>query len=167
MHFAMVFIGGADDCEALAYAWRMAGHPDIRLTIIRINQRKKEVKTSSDDNDDSYDEEILKALANTGMEEKLDSLHLDDFRLKSMNVGRRHGNMSSSSKIFCFSDSDELGIVGDAVASSSFMACTSILVVQQGPFNLDEQDAREEMRDVENSLEQDMAAFVKTKNPLI
>ncbi|KAM1369453.1 hypothetical protein ACFX2I_039932 [Malus domestica] len=145
----------------------MAGHPDIRLTIIRINQRKKEVKTSSDDNDDSYDEEILKALANTGMEEKLDSLHLDDFRLKSMNVGRRHGNMSSSSKIFYFSDSDELGIVGDAVASSSFMACTSILVVQQGPFNLDEQDAQEEMRDVENSLEQDMAAFVKTKNPLI
>lgn len=34
-HFAMVFIGGTDDCEALAYAWRMAGHPDVRLTNAR------------------------------------------------------------------------------------------------------------------------------------
>lgn len=157
------------------------------------------MKTPTDDNDDSYDDEILKALANTGMEEKLDSLHLDDLRLKSMNgpsielvkkmltswvetlklintmenqydlyiVGRRHGDMSASSKILYFSDSDELGIVRDALVSSSFMACTSILVVQQGPFNLDGQDAREEMRDVENSLEQDMAAFIKTKIPLI
>ncbi|KAM1157829.1 hypothetical protein ACFX15_027875 [Malus domestica] len=84
-HFAMVFIGGTDDREALMYAWRMAGHPNVRLTVIRINFYKKEVQTSMDDNKDSYDDGILKAMASTGMEEKLDHLYLDDFRLKSMN----------------------------------------------------------------------------------
>ncbi|KAM1815144.1 hypothetical protein ACFX11_028727 [Malus domestica] len=63
----------------------MAGHPNVRLTVIRINFRKKEVQTSMDDNKYSYDDGILKAMASTGMEEKLDHLYLDDFRLKSMN----------------------------------------------------------------------------------
>ncbi|KAM1157828.1 hypothetical protein ACFX15_027874 [Malus domestica] len=58
-------------------------------------------------------------------------------------VGRRRGDMSPSSKLLYFSDSDELGIVGDALVSSSFLACTSILVVQQGPFYLEEQDVEE------------------------
>ncbi|KAB2627389.1 cation/H(+) antiporter 15-like [Pyrus ussuriensis x Pyrus communis] len=173
-HFAMVFIGGTDDHEALTYAWRMPGHPHIRLTVIRINYRKKEVQISMDENKDGYDDGILKAMARTGMEEKLDHLYLDDFRLKSMNdpsikleekmltgwvetlklinsmeseydmyiVGRRHGDMSPSLKLLYFSDSDELGIVGDALVSSSFLACTSILVVQQSPFYLDEQVTR-------------------------
>ncbi|KAF7849109.1 hypothetical protein BT93_L1238 [Corymbia citriodora subsp. variegata] len=33
---AMLFVGGHDDREALAYAWRMAGHPSINLTVVRF-----------------------------------------------------------------------------------------------------------------------------------
>jgi hypothetical protein len=35
-HFCMLFIGSGDDREALAYAWRMAGHPRISLTVVRF-----------------------------------------------------------------------------------------------------------------------------------
>ncbi|KAM1064343.1 hypothetical protein ACFX13_029056 [Malus domestica] len=77
-HFAMVFIGGTDDRGALTYAWRMAGHPNVRLTVIRINFRKKEVQTSMDDNKDSYDDGILKAMSSTGMEENDPSIKLEE-----------------------------------------------------------------------------------------
>lgn len=34
--FAMLFIGGPDDREALAYAWRMSGHSSVSLTVVRF-----------------------------------------------------------------------------------------------------------------------------------
>ncbi|KAK8534606.1 hypothetical protein V6N12_057250 [Hibiscus sabdariffa] len=33
---AMLFVGGPDDLEALAYAWRMAGTPHLILTLVRF-----------------------------------------------------------------------------------------------------------------------------------
>ncbi|XP_075633538.1 cation/H(+) antiporter 14-like [Castanea sativa] len=33
---AMLFIGGADDREALAYSIRMAGHPNVSLTVVQL-----------------------------------------------------------------------------------------------------------------------------------
>ncbi|XP_027120296.1 cation/H(+) antiporter 15-like [Coffea eugenioides] len=33
---AMLFFGGSDDREALAYAWRMAEHPETSLTVVRF-----------------------------------------------------------------------------------------------------------------------------------
>lgn len=35
-NIAMLFFGGPDDREALAYAWRMSEHPDISLTVVRF-----------------------------------------------------------------------------------------------------------------------------------
>ncbi|KAK1282252.1 Cation/H(+) antiporter 15 [Acorus calamus] len=35
-HVAVLFFGGPDDREALAYAWRMAEHPAISLTVVRF-----------------------------------------------------------------------------------------------------------------------------------
>ncbi|KAK3029184.1 hypothetical protein RJ639_038736 [Escallonia herrerae] len=35
-HIAMIYIGGCDDKEALAYAWRMEGHPKATLTVMRF-----------------------------------------------------------------------------------------------------------------------------------
>ncbi|KAF5464271.1 hypothetical protein F2P56_014360, partial [Juglans regia] len=34
--FAMLYIGGPDDREALAYAWRMSGHPGVSLDVVRF-----------------------------------------------------------------------------------------------------------------------------------
>ena len=31
-----MFFGGADDREALSYAWRMSEHPGISLTVMRF-----------------------------------------------------------------------------------------------------------------------------------
>ncbi|MCI33331.1 cation/H(+) antiporter 15-like, partial [Trifolium medium] len=36
MRILMIFIGGPDDREALAIAWRMSKHPWTRLTMVRI-----------------------------------------------------------------------------------------------------------------------------------
>ena len=38
---AVIFIGGEDDREALAYAERMSGHVDVSLTILRVSLRIK------------------------------------------------------------------------------------------------------------------------------
>ncbi|XP_003566124.2 cation/H(+) antiporter 15 [Brachypodium distachyon] len=35
-HVALLFFGGPDDREALAYAWRMVEHPGVCLTIVRF-----------------------------------------------------------------------------------------------------------------------------------
>ncbi|XP_051150334.1 cation/H(+) antiporter 15-like [Andrographis paniculata] len=35
-NIAVLFFGGADDREALAYAWRMASKPDVKLTVVRF-----------------------------------------------------------------------------------------------------------------------------------
>ncbi|VFR03050.1 unnamed protein product [Cuscuta campestris] len=35
-NIAMLYLGGPDDREALTYAQRMSGHPDVRLTVIRF-----------------------------------------------------------------------------------------------------------------------------------
>ncbi|KAF2293575.1 hypothetical protein GH714_002952 [Hevea brasiliensis] len=35
-HAAVIFIGGKDDREALAYAGRVARHPGVKLTVIRF-----------------------------------------------------------------------------------------------------------------------------------
>ena len=39
-HISMLFIGGADDREALCYARRMAGHPNVTLTVVRFVESK-------------------------------------------------------------------------------------------------------------------------------
>ncbi|URE35103.1 hypothetical protein MUK42_32663 [Musa troglodytarum] len=35
-HVAVLFFGGPDDREALAYSWRMAEHPSVNLTVVRF-----------------------------------------------------------------------------------------------------------------------------------
>ncbi|KAM2263809.1 hypothetical protein ACFXTI_040055 [Malus domestica] len=164
--YSMLFFGGVDDREALAYVGRMAGHPKVNLTVISFNiMSENEAKACSNDNDDRTDG-FLKALASIGREKKLDELFLDEFRLRSMNdasikfvenwvtsweqilsliqstegeydmfiVGRRHGEMQEaiSTTLLDDDDSNDIGVLGDALVSSTFTASTSILIVQQG-----------------------------------
>ncbi|KAL6288808.1 hypothetical protein ACE6H2_006318 [Prunus campanulata] len=178
-HFAILFIGGEDDREALAYAGRMVGHPKVMITVIRFNfnSNKEAPKVYSNDNDDGDsdsdgdsdgygDDEILEAMASIGKQKKLDDLFIDEFRLRSMSdaslefleksvtsweqiltlisamegdydmfiVGRSHGGNSNdtSTMLLECSDSNEMGVLGDALVSSTFSGSTSILVVKQG-----------------------------------
>ncbi|XP_008231706.1 PREDICTED: cation/H(+) antiporter 15-like [Prunus mume] len=179
-HFAILFIGGEDDREALAYAGRMVGHPKVMITVIRFNfnSNKGAPKVYSNDNggdgdsdsdsdgDGDGDDEILEAMTSTGKQKKLDDLFIDEFRLRSMSddsleyleksvtsweqtltlisamegdydmfiVGRSHGSNSNetSTMLLECSDSNEMGVLGDALVSSTFSGSTSILVVQHG-----------------------------------
>ncbi|KAL7212614.1 hypothetical protein ACSBR2_015324 [Camellia fascicularis] len=63
-HIAMLYIGGPDDREALCYARKMAGHPNITLTVVRFVESKHDVGLKladfiedTDDDDDDEDEE--------------------------------------------------------------------------------------------------------------
>ncbi|POO01265.1 hypothetical protein TorRG33x02_030190 [Trema orientale] len=86
--FAMIFLGGRDDREALAYAWRMAKSPRVCLTVVRFIATKTLAEMSptvNDDNSDMEDEEggILKAIADSEREKPLDDQYIEEFKLKS------------------------------------------------------------------------------------
>lgn len=84
-HFAMFFIGGADDREALTYAWRLAGHPMVSLTVVRFivipNKENKRNNSSSSNYNNNID---VNAMENSEREKQLNDLFVDQFKLKSM-----------------------------------------------------------------------------------
>ncbi|XP_048329116.2 cation/H(+) antiporter 15 [Ziziphus jujuba] len=160
-HFYMVFIGGDDDREALAYAWRMSNNSTTDLTVIRF-VRSEDAIDRSIDNDDHEDgiEDIL-----TDRDKQIDDDYIKEFKTKSRNsmsvefvehvvsngdemvrmigsldykgdlfiVGRGKKRMSALTKgLLDLGECPELGALGDILVSSSFMAETSILIVQRG-----------------------------------
>ncbi|KAL5577833.1 hypothetical protein UlMin_019532 [Ulmus minor] len=83
---AMLFIGGRDDREALAYAWRMAKGPKMSLTVIRFIPGKNAVEVSpfiQDDDDDDEGGGILNAMVDIEKEKPLDDQYIGEFKLKS------------------------------------------------------------------------------------
>ncbi|OMO49922.1 cation/H(+) antiporter 15-like protein [Corchorus olitorius] len=153
---AMVFLGGHDDWEALAFAWRMSSHPKVSLTVIRLSEvdsgdlasRKSSmepVRSYLDrqrEMDDDYIAEFRirtvgkehvefkdKPLYNE--EELVSTLKDIETRFELFILGRREGLESPlttglSSKMDC----PELGVIGDWLAKSD-SAMGSVLVVQQ------------------------------------
>ena len=47
-NIGMIFVGGQDDREALAYAIRMSKHPNVRLTLIRFIEADRKRKNGTD-----------------------------------------------------------------------------------------------------------------------
>lgn len=84
-HIAMLFIGGADDREALCYARKMAaGNPNVTLTVVRFVQRTSgvvELKLSDLINDEEDDEEIHKKKMT---ESRADESFISEFRVRTM-----------------------------------------------------------------------------------
>lgn len=56
--FAMLYIGGPDDREALAYAWRMSGHPGVSLDVVRFVSAEDSLnrRDQNHQGDDHYDD---------------------------------------------------------------------------------------------------------------
>ncbi|XP_042521262.1 cation/H(+) antiporter 15-like [Macadamia integrifolia] len=84
----VIFLGGPDDREALAYATRMSAHPNVKLTVVRLVESNcisndidvdvdvdvdDDVATDDDDDDDS--------------ERKLDVDLINEFRVSNAHVG--------------------------------------------------------------------------------
>lgn len=162
--FAMLFIGGPDDREALAYACRMAGHPRISLTVVRFLPSKEVVEMESAINVSTEVEEMLSAKHNNERQTSIDEHYINEFRLNTVDnesvvyiekmvnngeetvsaisamdnsfdlyiVGKGTGIMSPLTLgLSEWSDSPELGAIGDVLVSSSFALNSSVLVVQK------------------------------------
>ncbi|XP_044497801.1 cation/H(+) antiporter 15-like [Mangifera indica] len=154
-HIAVLYFGGPDDREALAYAWRMSEHPGISLTVMRFvpggdaidpathptsdpidNDKEKQpdeefindfrMKTVSDESI-VYSEKV----ANNG-EETVAAIRAMDTAHDLFIVGRGQGMSSPlTAGLTDWSECPELGAIGDLLASSDFAATVSVLVVQQ------------------------------------
>ncbi|CAI8589801.1 unnamed protein product, partial [Vicia faba] len=83
MRITMIFIGGPDDREALAIAWRMSKHPWTRLTVVRIFLCGKAAEVNSSGYDEGQG--LLAAILDSGKQKELDEGYLGSFRLKAVN----------------------------------------------------------------------------------
>ncbi|XP_009770550.1 cation/H(+) antiporter 15-like [Nicotiana sylvestris] len=157
---AMIFIGGPDDREALAYALRMARHPKVSLTVLRFILDESRAIAGSTQNDDADFSVIMGAEA----EKQADDLLVNEFRHKVQNDGsivyieEMSSNGAETVKIIAtlgqdfdlyvvgrglgffsplkggldeWSDCPELGSIGDLLLTSDFSSSASIFVVQQ------------------------------------
>ncbi|CAI9770773.1 unnamed protein product [Fraxinus pennsylvanica] len=144
-HFALIFLGGSDAREALAYADRMAANPDVSLTVIRFlthnNEGDNKMEKKLDDglvtwfwvknernNQVIYQEVVVKnGLETIAAIQAMNTVYYDLWI-----VGRKHGiNPVLLRGLSYWGENNELGVIGDFVASADFDSPGSVLVVQQ------------------------------------
>ncbi|KAJ0266793.1 Cation/H(+) antiporter 25 [Hirschfeldia incana] len=143
--FVVLFLGGADNREALHLADRMTVNPDITLTVIRFlsfnHEGEDEREKKLDDgvvtwfwvkNEEkervSYREVVVKNGAETL--NAIQALNVNDYDLWI--TGKREGiNPKIIEGLAEWSDDHQLGVIGDTVAGSVFASEGSVLVVQQ------------------------------------
>ncbi|XP_050245757.1 cation/H(+) antiporter 15-like [Quercus robur] len=138
----MIFLEGPDDREALAYAMRMAEHPNVSLTVIRLVQpNKKSTELDCDmikrfrrsniqQKHHIYKERVVKDCV-----EMINVIKLLENHYELILVGRQH---ESNSPLFMgltlWNEYPELGYLGDMLVSSESDWEVSVLVVQQQTF---------------------------------
>ncbi|XP_071934425.1 cation/H(+) antiporter 3-like [Coffea arabica] len=141
---AVIFIGGADDREALAYGKRMARSPGIHLTVIRFipwdpmseiqwdavldAELLKDTRLQGTHQDNIvYREEKVKDGAETALQ-----VHAMEEAFDLIMVGRRHREESPQLLgLNEWIELPELGPIGDMLAASDINRPVSVLVVQQ------------------------------------
>ncbi|KAK2643412.1 hypothetical protein Ddye_025175 [Dipteronia dyeriana] len=84
LRFAMLFIGGPDDHEALSYAYRMARTPGISLTVVRFLPGKDAQLNLMPEDEDNEDG-ILEAITDIENDKEHDDEFINEFRFKAMN----------------------------------------------------------------------------------
>jgi len=83
LHIRVVFVGGPDDREALAIAWRMAGRPGTQLSVVRILLLGEAAKVDASVPDEAQG--ILSAVIDTDKQKELDEEYVSTFRLTAVN----------------------------------------------------------------------------------
>ncbi|KAL9658917.1 hypothetical protein QQ045_028282 [Rhodiola kirilowii] len=142
---AVLFFGGCDDREALAIAMRAAAHENVHLTMIRL------VENGNVSSDNLMDKKLDNAMLsefrdNVKGNQKvkyIEEVVMDGSGtiavVRSMEeafeliiVGHRHDEHSQLMMgLTDWTESSELGTVGDILASSDFRGHSTVLVVQQ------------------------------------
>ncbi|XP_010470132.1 PREDICTED: cation/H(+) antiporter 8-like [Camelina sativa] len=146
----VVFVGGRDDREALAFAKRMARQENVTLTVLRlVASGKSKEATGWDQMLDMVElREMMKSKDSGMVKEERSTIYMEQeildgadtsMLLRSMAfdydlfvVGRTCGeNHEATSGIANWCEFEELGVIGDFLASPDFPSKTSVLVVQQ------------------------------------
>jgi len=142
LRVAMFYVGGADDREALSYAWRMTRSSDVNLTVVRL------VWENPNDEFDEMDKEFIKGfmkqmgdstkvryLEKVVRDEKKTVKLLNKIGKKGFDlfvVGRGHGRkMSLAQTVDPVLEEAVLGPLGDALTDLNSAAETSILIFQR------------------------------------
>ncbi|KAL5066465.1 hypothetical protein RYX36_028202 [Vicia faba] len=156
LNVATVFIGGKDDREALAYAGRVAGHPGVKVTVIRflvdttvessrmaayrvsLSEKVEEMGLDDECFAQFYDKYISsgqisyieKHLANAA--ETFSTLRSFEGQYSLVIVGREGGLNSILTKgMNDWQQCPELGPIGDVLSGPDFSTTVSVLVIQQ------------------------------------
>ncbi|XP_059645605.1 cation/H(+) antiporter 28 [Cornus florida] len=158
LNAAVIFIGGKDDREALAYASRMARHPGVKLTVIRFlldsnsnsgttragrarlktEEQEEEMKLDDEFFAEFYDKHVAegfvaymeKYVANSG--QTFSILQSFEGQYELFIVGR--GGRANSVLTIGMNDWEEcpeLGPVGDILSTSEYSGTASVLIIQQ------------------------------------
>ncbi|XP_059430784.1 cation/H(+) antiporter 15-like [Corylus avellana] len=141
---AVLFFGGADDREVLAYAGRMSEDSNVLITLQRFYSSAEIVGGTA--RSKMLDTEILNEFRlNTFRNERVsyqEEMVIDGNGvlavLRSMEnsydlvmVGRRHQESRLMTELRKWNERGELGAIGEILAATDFRAADSVLVVQQ------------------------------------
>ncbi|KAK4483076.1 hypothetical protein RD792_010252 [Penstemon davidsonii] len=142
----VLFFGGADDREALAYAKRMSGHSSVRLTLMRFIASGPAAIVAGTERSKMLDSEILmnfklimQKMEQVAYKEKVvangsDVITVTRSMVNAYNlvlVGRRHGQSPVMLQLAKWNERGDLGVIGEILAASEFKGEASVLVVQQ------------------------------------
>lgn len=140
-HVAVIYIGGADDAESLAYGARMAQSETVDLTVVRFllfgaeNTKERKLETdliyeyrqanAGNERFVVVEEVVKDGLAlSASIKEMVDCFDL-------ILVGRNHQPSTLIAALGEWCECPELGVIGDMLASPDLRCTASVLVIQQ------------------------------------
>ncbi|XP_057523263.1 cation/H(+) antiporter 15-like [Amaranthus tricolor] len=141
----VIYFGGEDDREALAYATRMSRHPRVSITLTRVVVKESQGTNKHDKKLDDFQLALFKTrVVGKSRAHVFQQIYVQDW-LKALDViksfdnnyelvmvGRRHGETTVSEKelsVLC--ENPELGLIGEIfVCNELRWGNTSILVMQ-------------------------------------
>jgi Kef-type K+ transport system membrane component KefB len=140
----VLFFGGPDDREALAYAARMGEHPGIELTVARFVNFAA-AKPNADDGGAAKDEEALQRYVTRALSsgdgsvkyEEVTAAEQQDVTSAIKTLGRGKNlvvagrSAPTATPLVEKSDCPELGPVGGYLATTEFSTTASVLIVQR------------------------------------
>ncbi|XP_047182199.1 cation/H(+) antiporter 15-like [Vigna umbellata] len=100
LHICVVFVGGPDDREALAIAWRMTGRSGTQLSLVRILLLGEAAEIDASVHNESQG--ILSEVIDTDKQKELDEEYISAFRLTIVN----NSDTISYSEIDVYSEED-------------------------------------------------------------
>ncbi|KAI3962212.1 hypothetical protein MKX01_030762 [Papaver californicum] len=143
---AVIFLGGPDDREALAYGALIGDDINVNLTVIRFMHsnewRQQKSKEQRIDEDTVYAFKVktagfknvkyIEAMVMDGVE-LISSINRMEMSFDLLIVGREHGEESSEllEAFNGWNEFQELGVIGDMLVSFESKTSGSILVMQQ------------------------------------